>query len=141
MFETSDGQKIAEFHNVKVGGEKGEYPLVLIGSIFYRGHKIVKEDKNGEFDKIQAEMEIAEFLEFSDRTGIPVIIDVVGAYKEPLAKWCEYIGNQTEVPFLVDGMTDEARIFAMTSLGYPEKVKGSIKDRKPLDELVYYERW
>lgn len=140
MFETSDGQKIAEFQNVRIGGEKGEYPLVLIGSIFYRGHKIVKDDKSGEFDKQQAEKEINEFLEFSDKTKIPIIIDVVGAYQEPLTDWCEYIGNLVDVPFLVDGMTDDSRIYAfkrMSEIGLLERaIYNSIETSTNDENLV-----
>lgn len=124
MYETADGQKVAEFDKLKIGGEKGENPITLVGSIFYTGHKIVKDEKKGEFDKAQAEKEITEFLEFSDKTGIPAIIDVVGSYKEPLAKWCEFIGNYTDIPFLVDGMSSNSRIYAMKELieiGFKER--------------------
>lgn len=140
MLETSDGQKVAEFKNIKVGGEKGEYPIVLIGSIFYHGHKIVINEKTGEFDKEQAEKEINEFLEFSDKTGIPVIIDVVGSYQEPLAKRCEYIGDYTDIPFLVDGMSDESRIFAIKhaiEIGLRERaIYNSIDDRTTEENLT-----
>ena len=140
MFETNDGQKIAEFQNVRIGGEKGEYPLVLIGSIFYKGHKIVKNEKSGEFDKQQAEIEINKFLEFSDKTKIPVIIDVVGAYQEPLADWCEYIGNSVDIPFLVDGMTDDSRIHAfkrMAEIGLLDRaIYNSIETSTTDEKLV-----
>jgi len=124
MFETSSGQKVAEIGNIKIGGEPSEYPFVLIGSVFYHGHKVVKDERSGEFDKEKAEKQILDFLEFSDQTGIPVIIDVVGAYKEPLFKYCKFVAEITEIPFLVDGLSDESRIYAIEKLiemGYRDR--------------------
>ena len=37
-------QKRFEIGTVKIGGLPGEHPTVLIGSIFYRGQKILKND-------------------------------------------------------------------------------------------------
>ncbi len=124
MFESENGQKIAEIGNIKIGGESSEYPFVLIGSMFYHGHKIVRDDRAGEFDKSKAEEQIQNFLEFSDQTSVPVIIDVVGAYKEALLKYCQFVAEHCEIPFLVDGLSDESRIFAIEKLietGYRER--------------------
>ncbi len=138
MFESESGQKIAEIGGIKIGGELSEFPFVLIGSIFYLGHKIVKNERTGEFDKELAEQQIQDFLEFSDKTGIPVIIDVVGDYKESLVKYCEFVGNSTDVPFLVDGLTNESRIFAIEKLieiGYRERaVYNSLDDSTTIEE-------
>lgn len=124
MFESNNGQKVAEIGNIKIGGETSEYPFVLIGSIFYQGHKVVKNERSGEFDKEKAEQQILDFLEFSDKTGIPIIIDVVGAYKDSLFKYCEFVAEKCEIPFLVDGLTDESRMYAIEKLiemGYRDR--------------------
>ena len=124
MFESKSGQKVSEIGNIKIGGEPSEYPFVLIGSIFYHGHKIVKDERSGDFDKEKAEQQINNFLEFSDQTGIPIIIDVVGADKEALFKYCEFVAEKTEIPFLVDGLSDESRIYAIEKLiemGYRDR--------------------
>jgi nitroreductase len=39
------------------------------------------------------------------------------------------------------GIPKNARVIAMTPLGYPAEHKGPVKDRKPLEEIVHYERW
>jgi nitroreductase len=39
------------------------------------------------------------------------------------------------------GIKHDARIVAMTPLGYPAEKKGPITNRKSIDELVHYERW
>ncbi len=117
-------RKYQKSATIKIGGEPSEYPFVLIGSIFYHGHKIVKDERSGDFDKEKAEQQINNFLEFSDQTGIPIIIDVVGADKEALFKYCEFVAEKTEIPFLVDGLSDESRIYAIEKLiemGYRDR--------------------
>ena len=59
-------QEIFTIHNVKVGGQPGELPTVLIGTIFYEGHKIVKNPMKGEFDRKQAEELLKKQEELSD---------------------------------------------------------------------------
>jgi nitroreductase len=39
------------------------------------------------------------------------------------------------------GIDPEARVVAMTPLGYPAEKKGPVTKRKTLNELVHYERW
>lgn len=39
------------------------------------------------------------------------------------------------------GIRHEARVVAMTPLGYPAEKKGPVSKRKNIDELVHYEKW
>ena len=39
------------------------------------------------------------------------------------------------------GITPEAKVLAMTPLGYPAEKKGPVTKRKNIDELVHYEKW
>lgn len=39
------------------------------------------------------------------------------------------------------GITPEAKVLAMTPLGYPAEKKGPVTKRKRIDELVHYEKW
>jgi nitroreductase len=52
----------------------------------------------------------------------------IGAFKEESVK--EALGIPREV-----------RVVALTPLGYPAEQKGPVVDRKPLDEIVHYDRW
>ena len=38
-------------------------------------------------------------------------------------------------------ISSNARVFAMTPLGYPDEKKGPVKKRKPLEDLVHYDKW
>jgi len=96
-----------------MGGQLGERPTVLVGSLFYKGHKAVTDPKTGQFDRQIVEGDIQLMLEWSDKTGLPVIFDLVGSYAPALERYIEFVANCTKVPFLVDGTGDESRIPAM----------------------------
>jgi len=44
-------QKVIQIKNVKIGGQPGANPPVMIGTLFYAGHKAVTDPKNGIFNK------------------------------------------------------------------------------------------
>jgi len=96
-------QKTYEISGVKIGGQPGEIPTVLIGSIFYQGHKIVIDENRGIFDKEKAEELINRQDEFSDKTGNPCMLDVVGVTSEALEKYLDFVTGVTESPILMDG--------------------------------------
>jgi len=104
---------VFDIHGVKVGGQPGEYPTVLIGSIFYDGHKIVSDPLKGVFDKKRAEALLNKQDEMSDKTGNPYIVDVVGGTAEALIKCIEFVASVTDTPFLVDSTLSSARMEAI----------------------------
>jgi tetrahydromethanopterin S-methyltransferase subunit H len=55
MFRFDKEQIVLDVAGLKVGGQPGEYPTVLAGTIFYGGHKIIEDEKAGVFDKEKAE--------------------------------------------------------------------------------------
>jgi tetrahydromethanopterin S-methyltransferase subunit H len=110
MFKFEREQKIFDIANVKVGGQPGQLPTVLIGSIFYHKHKIVKDEKKGEFDKEKAEELLKKEEEMSDRTGNQRIVDVCCSWPEAFEKFLEFAANHINGPFAIDGATAEVRI-------------------------------
>jgi len=38
---------VFEFGKIKVGGQPGEYPTVLVSTMFYARHKIVSDEDKG----------------------------------------------------------------------------------------------
>ena len=51
MFKFEKKQEVFDIYGVKVGGQPGEYPTVLAGTIFYAGHNIISDENKGIFDK------------------------------------------------------------------------------------------
>jgi len=97
---------------VRVGGQPGENPTVLIGTIFYEGHKIVSDPVKGLFDRGKAEELVSCQDELSDETGNPCMLDVVGRTAEALKKYVEFASEATDSPILVDSPLAEARLEA-----------------------------
>lgn len=110
LFKFANEQKIFEIGRFKIGGNPGQLPTVMIGSIFYHGDKLVKDEKEGIFEKNKAEKYICDKEEISEKTGNPGIIDVVGAWPEAINKYIDFIADSTDMPFLVDGTTSEVRM-------------------------------
>lgn len=54
MFRFDKEQVVFDFAGVKMGGQPGEYPTVLAGTIFYGGHNIISDELTGDFDKSRA---------------------------------------------------------------------------------------
>ncbi len=110
MFRFEKEQKVFDIGRIKVGGQPGQLPPVMVGSIFYSGHRVVEDEKKGIFDRGRAEELLVAESDISERTALPRIIDVVGNHAEALAKYVDFIGEMTEDPFLVDGITAQVRI-------------------------------
>ena len=113
MFKFSVPQKVYEIGGVKVGGDVGENPTVMIGSIFYYGDKVVQDDKNGVFDREKAEELIMKVEDLSDRTGLPAMVDVVCSSANVAAKYLEFAADVTEMPILIDAVSEDAAIRGM----------------------------
>jgi tetrahydromethanopterin S-methyltransferase subunit H len=113
MLKFEKKQGILDISGVKIGGQPGELPTVLIGSIFYEGHKIVEDSIRGKFDKKEAEILLNKQTEMSDKTGNPVIVDIVGSTEQALIRYIDFVAENTEVPFLVDGPSPKERVPAI----------------------------
>ncbi|MTI55366.1 [methyl-Co(III) glycine betaine-specific corrinoid protein]--tetrahydrofolate methyltransferase MtgA [Geosporobacter ferrireducens] len=128
MFRFSTDQFVYDIDGVKVGGQPGEYPTVLIGSMFYRGHKIVKDSEKGIFDEAAARALLDQEAELSEETGNPRIIDVIGDTVEALTRHAEFVLKYTNAPILFDSACPEVRIQAL---------KNFAKDASVINRIVY----
>ncbi|MFX1395020.1 MAG: hypothetical protein ACFFAH_15815 [Promethearchaeota archaeon] len=55
-------QKVITIGNCKVGGQPGDNPIVMIGTVFYTKHAALKNEKTGEIDKKLVENEIKDCI-------------------------------------------------------------------------------
>lgn len=110
-------QEIFEVGNIKIGGQPGQLPTVMIGSIFYHGDKVVKDERAGTFDKQAAESLLNDEAEIAERTGMKRIVDVVGSFPDPLIKYVDFVAEHTDSPFLVDGTNLDVRLPAVKHVG------------------------
>jgi tetrahydromethanopterin S-methyltransferase subunit H len=110
MFKFQKEQEIYDIAGVKIGGQPGQLPTVLFGSIFYDGHDILLDAQKGEFDKGKAQELIKIEEELSDQTGNPMILDVCCAWSSAFEKLIDFVASNTDNPFAIDGTTAEVRM-------------------------------
>jgi tetrahydromethanopterin S-methyltransferase subunit H len=63
-----------------------------------------------DFDRKRAEDMINKQDEFSEKTGNPCMIDVVGAQPKTFSRLLDFVEKITDSPILIDGTTSEVRI-------------------------------
>jgi len=110
LLEYAIAQQTFQIGNTRVGGRPGAQPTVLIGTVFYHKHDVVKNADRGEIDTAEAEKRIQLQADFSARTGNPCMLDVVGATPEAMVRNLKFAAKTTDMPLLVDGTTADVRI-------------------------------
>ncbi len=139
MFRFDKEQVVLDVAGIKVGGQPGEYPTVLAGTIFYGGHKIISDEKAGVFDRDKAEELIKIMEEMSDVTGNPCIVQTFGATSEAMVKYLEFVGEVTDAPFMIDSTSADAKVAGarrIDEMGLSERaIYNSINMSSEKDEL------
>ncbi|MCC7554292.1 MAG: tetrahydromethanopterin S-methyltransferase subunit H [Methanobacteriaceae archaeon] len=110
MFRFDKEQEVLDIAGVKIGGQPGEYPTVLAGTIFYGGHKIIDDELKGTFDKDKAEQLIKDLEEMADVTGNPCLIQTFGQTEDAMVKYLEFVGDISDYPFLIDSTSADAKV-------------------------------
>ncbi|MCW4052606.1 MAG: tetrahydromethanopterin S-methyltransferase subunit H [Candidatus Bathyarchaeota archaeon] len=139
LFKFEKAQRVFQIGQIKIGGQPGELSTTLIGSIFYKGHKIVKDSQKGIFDKAQAEKLIKNQEELQDVTGCPGLLDVVVSSVDAIEKQIDFISATTNTPFIFDAWPPKIRIEGLkylTQVGLIEKtIYNSISPTTKINEL------
>jgi len=120
-------QKIFQIGGVSIGGLPGQRPVVLVGTLFYHGHKIVRDENAGTFDEAAAEALVKAQDEMSDKTGNPAMIDVVGASAPAMKKAIDFVIDHTKAPILIVSPSEQFRAIGLTYA----------KEQGILDRVVY----
>ena len=110
LFEYAVEQKTFEIHGVKVGGEPGITPTVMIGSIFYKGHSVVRDPREGLFNKNRAEALIRRVEEQTDMTGLPGMVDIVAENVVAAGRYIDFVAGVTEMPLVLDIPSEESQV-------------------------------
>jgi tetrahydromethanopterin S-methyltransferase subunit H len=125
MWQFEPAQKIFEIGGVQLGGQPGELPTVLIGSIFYEGHKIVEDPIEGIFNRERAEQLLKKQEEMSERTGNPCMIDIIAMTRQAIRKYIDFAVEIADVPMLIDSSSADVKIFGIKyskEIGLMDKV-------------------
>lgn len=103
-------QRVVKIHNIAVGGVPGTNPMLLVGSLFYRGDKKVIDAKEGVFDKSATRREIEAVEQICGEYGVPFAIDLIATTPKSMESFLPYVSDVANCPIFVDGISPEARI-------------------------------
>lgn len=109
-FETE--QKVFSIGNVKVGGQPGVNPPLIIPSLFQKGDPCVESRREGKFNKKLAAEQIKRLEELSNLTGMPAIVAMVANRGEEMKNYIDFYVETTDLPFAIDMWNLEPRIEA-----------------------------
>ena len=124
MFRFKREQSVVNLAGVRMGGQPGELASVLCGTIFYQGHKIVKDEERGLFDRAAAEKLVARQAELSEETGCPSILHIYARSSEAFSCYLAFTEEVWSGPFIIDSADPATRIAAASlasELGYADK--------------------
>jgi tetrahydromethanopterin S-methyltransferase subunit H len=110
MLRLNKDQQVCKIGKVKVGGQPGENPTLLLGTMFYNGHKIIENRKTAKFDKKRAEELINQQETLSDETGVPGALDLVANFTPEIEKYIDFVTGVTDMPFSIDIWTVEPKL-------------------------------
>ncbi|MDI6859366.1 MAG: tetrahydromethanopterin S-methyltransferase subunit H [Methanocellales archaeon] len=110
MFRFQKEQEIVDIAGVKIGGQPGELPTALAGTIFYPNHTIVKDEDKGTFDEREAESLINMQVTSAEETGNPCMVHIFASSKSSIKKYIDFVSEITEAPFLIDSIESSVRM-------------------------------
>jgi tetrahydromethanopterin S-methyltransferase subunit H len=111
-FKFNTNQNIYTIGKAKVGGQPGELPTFLIGSIFWLGQKMVTDANKGIFDAKVAEQIINTMQTQSDITGVQFAFDIVGTTDIAFEKYIDFVAKHSDAPLMLDAMSPKTRMTA-----------------------------
>ncbi len=123
MFRFSTEQKVFRIGDIKVGGQPGENPPLLIASMFHNKDRILI-DRKGNFDRKRAAELIRKQEELSASTGIPSMVAMVANTPEEAKIYIDFYLETTDMPFGIDMWVAEKRAKAteyIAKLGVQDK--------------------
>jgi tetrahydromethanopterin S-methyltransferase subunit H len=112
MFKYQAKQKVCNIGGIKVGGQPGENPPLLIGNMFQKGDLILEDRKGGRFNRKAAKEKIRELENISRETGVPCLIAMVANSEEEIKGYVDFFTSVTEMPFAIDVWQQKTRLAA-----------------------------
>jgi tetrahydromethanopterin S-methyltransferase subunit H len=103
MFQFSTEQKVCEIGGVKFGGQPGEYPTVIVPSIFQKGDRVFEGTKRKEgFNEQRAEELLKATEKLSQETGVPCMVDIVANTGKEFKSYIDFVTSVSDMPFCID---------------------------------------
>lgn len=103
MFQFEKEQKVCTISGVTFGGQPGQYPTVIVPSIFQKGDRVFEGAKRKEgFNEKRAEELLTTTERLSRETGVPCMADIVANTGEEFRRYIDFVTGVCDMPFCVD---------------------------------------
>ena len=124
MYRFAKDQSVVNVAGAKMGGQPGEMPTVLCGTIFYQGHRIVEDEERGYFDEKGAEELISEQSAFSEETGNPAVLHIYARTMAAFERYLDFVDVHWSGPVILDSADPATRkemARLVSEIGYADK--------------------
>jgi len=122
MFNYSTEQEEYDLQEIKLGGQPGKYPTLMIGSVFYEGEFEVPKESLDKAEKL-----IEKQRDIGKKTKLNSIVDVFIYEKDEIRWKLDFIIDKTSGLFSIDVPDSEVRVEAIKYLD----------DKNSLDRVLY----
>ena len=103
MFKIDTPQKVCDVGGVKFGGQPGEYPMVMVSSIFQKGDRVFEGAKRKEgFNEKRAEELLKTQEKMTEETGVPGMADIVANTGAEFKTFIDFVSDVSSMPFCID---------------------------------------
>ena len=103
MFHLKAEQKTCDISGVKFGGQPGDYPTVVVPSIFQKGDRVFEGAKRKEgFNRKRAEELLRMTEKLAAETGVPCMADIVANTGAEFKTYIDFFTSVTDMPFCID---------------------------------------
>jgi tetrahydromethanopterin S-methyltransferase subunit H len=112
LFTFEKEQKVFTIGQVKVGGQPGVNPPLVIPSLFQKGDPCVESRRERKFNRQMAADQIKRMEELSELTGIPAVVAMVANSGDEMKNYIDFYVETTDLPFAIDMWNLDPRIEA-----------------------------
>jgi tetrahydromethanopterin S-methyltransferase subunit H len=93
-----------------IGGPLGSRSGLLVGSIFYDKHSVVRDAFEGDFDKERAAALLNTATRAAQRNGVQIAVDVIAASATAISKFLPFVAENCPLPMMINASDAEVHI-------------------------------
>ena len=102
-FKFGTPQQVCEVGGVKFGGQPGQYPTVVVPSIFQKGDRVFEGAKRKEgFNQQRARELLQTTQRVSQESGVPAMVDIVANTGQEFETYIDFVVENCDLPFCID---------------------------------------
>lgn len=117
MYRFQNSQGRFEISGVGFGGQPGERRTVMIGSLFYPGHTLVRNRKRGSVDTEALEKLIDNMRQAGEITGTPSALMLYAETEEAMVSYLGLMTEMVDLPLFLDSPSREVKLAGVRVAG------------------------